>query len=306
MARPLQTDTFSYEVSVSAPLIFSMALQVGNTKAAEPGYSSQVLIFGMARNATSGESARALGQLDSAYCEYELPPAPPIDVFDARWLIPTQTGILRSILPENPNAGDGPTRWRAHFQPGRVEGERPHYPVIVCWSLTDAQRIPRPLVLTDPLAGAVFRIDMRSPRISPRLPQDGRVTLRIDGDTACVEIHEASALEGFNIEQNTGAVDNLPAGETGGYRLSTGTPSPFSSSTDITFFAPTQGRVTIELFDINGKGVRTLHDGITDAGERSVRWDGSYTDNRPAPGGKYICRLSADGIQVVATIVLVR
>jgi len=40
-----------------------------------------------------------MGMLDSQYCEVEIPPLPELDVFDARWSIPTLNGTHRNIYP---------------------------------------------------------------------------------------------------------------------------------------------------------------------------------------------------------------
>src|SRR5690606_8976725 len=80
------TDTLRYEISVSQPVDFAMSVLVRNTNQND-GDAVQELIFGLAQNATTGEDSASLGNLDSIYCEYELPPLPPTDVFDARWTI---------------------------------------------------------------------------------------------------------------------------------------------------------------------------------------------------------------------------
>jgi hypothetical protein len=300
-------DSIGYELTVSEPLPFSMPLQVRNTRAEGEGYSSQTLVLGMARNATSGEESQIIGRLDSSYCEYELPPLPPRAIFDARWIVPTRTGMLRNIQPENPSAGEPGIEWKATFQPGMNEDDVPHYPIIICWSISDAQKAFYRIDVTDPLHGAIFRVDMKSPTISgAQLPSDGSVVLRVNWDTACVEIHASSSLQAFHIAVNTREGVDDPATASAGYTLSAATPSPFSSTTYISFFTPKRGRMKIELFDINGNAVRTLLDGTVEAGEHGVTWDGSGADGMPVPSGRYFCRLSAGEVHLVRSVVLLQ
>lgn len=302
-------DTFSYEVMVSEPVIFSMPLHVRNTRGDQGEYSSQELILGVGRNATTGDDSRTRGRLDSNYCEYELPPAPPLGAFDARWIIPTRTGILRNIQPENPNAGEDWIHWSGSFQPGFDEGEPLHFPIVISWLISDALRFGSRLDIRDPLRGAIFIVSMKSPYGAGihRFPSDSSVVIRIKGDTASLEIRESSSLSGFEVYNPIVdlGVDGIRA-ETSGYTLSTPTPNPFSNATSIAFITPKRGSVDLEIFDIHGNLVRTLVDGMIDAGKQSVIWDGSRADHSAAPNGTYVCRLSAGDVQLTRTVVLLR
>jgi hypothetical protein len=232
-------------------------------------------------------------------------------VFDSRWTIPTRTGILRNIFPENPSAGQGVLTWKGLFQPGFLEGGSVNYPVVICWSISAANTAPnnKALHIMDPLAGSVFRINMKSPTgAGVKLPAGGGVTLRVNGDTACVEILASSSLTGFHItyglDETTGITE--PVTGAAGYTLSANAPNPFSNTTEITFFSPKRGDVKLEVFNMNGELISTLVNGNVEAGRRSVIWNGTDEKGNAVASGTYTYRLTAGSTTLTRTMVLVK
>jgi hypothetical protein len=286
-----------------------MPVTVRNT-ITEPGRTNatQTLTFGIARNATTGEESTALGNLDSNFCEFELPPQPPRDVFDARWTVPTKNGILRNIFPQVPAPGQGPLSWKAAFQPGFLQGGSFNYPVVICWKISDAQRSPQPIHVMDQVGGTVFRVDMKNPlgggvRIAP----GSGVSLTIRGDTACVEIIQTAGVSGFVITYNlpTGIDEEITPGVSG-YMLSSNVPNPFSGNTEIGFYAPKTGDVKLEVFSMQGNLVKTLIDGSAQSGPNKVVWNGTDNQGRPVPSGTYTYRLTAGSTVLTKTMVLMK
>jgi len=51
------------------------------------------------------------------------------------------------------------------------------------------------------------------------------------------------------------------------------------------------GHVTLTVYDVTGRRVRTLTDTVWPAGEHVIRWDGVATSGAPAPSGVYFFRL---------------
>jgi spore coat protein A len=81
----------------------------------------------------------------------------------------------------------------------------------------------------------------------------------------------------------------LPAGLT----LSPTFPNPFSASTTIEFSLPEPSVVSLRVFDIAGREVRTLVDGPLPEASHSVAWDGRDDYGRDVGGGIYFLRLAA-------------
>jgi hypothetical protein len=69
-------------------------------------------------------------------------------------------------------------------------------------------------------------------------------------------------------------------------------PNPFRNSTNFTFQVGKQSYVRIEIFNIKGQLVSTIVNGLLNAGEHSITWDGYGINNCEMPSGVYFCRAS--------------
>ena len=49
--------------------------------------------------------------------------------------------------------------------------------------------------------------------------------------------------------------------------------------------------MSLAVFDLAGRLVRPLQDGMLDPGRPEFRWDGVRQDGRPSPAGMYFVRL---------------
>jgi hypothetical protein len=65
-------------------------------------------------------------------------------------------------------------------------------------------------------------------------------------------------------------------------------------------------QVRVELFDIAGRRVRTLHDGKMPAGEYQLRWDGTQEAGLPLASGVYFVRAQAGDRSIIRKLVLLR
>ena len=72
-------------------------------------------------------------------------------------------------------------------------------------------------------------------------------------------------------------------------------PNPFNPSTAIKFYLPKNETVTIKIYDVLGKVVKTLVNNQTDAGYHIVYWNGKDSFGKSVASGMYIYRLSAKG-----------
>ncbi len=73
-------------------------------------------------------------------------------------------------------------------------------------------------------------------------------------------------------------------------------PNPFNPQTVIRYDVPVGGgKVTLQVFDVSGKLVRTLLDGMEPSGQRTVRWDGRNENGEFVASGIYFYRMTAPG-----------
>ncbi len=79
--------------------------------------------------------------------------------------------------------------------------------------------------------------------------------------------------------------------------------SPVRPPTAVTFGLPRAGRALLRVYDVRGRAVRTLIDGVIGAGDHAARWDGRDSAGHPVPAGIYFYRLEA-GSEMRASRVL--
>jgi hypothetical protein len=71
-------------------------------------------------------------------------------------------------------------------------------------------------------------------------------------------------------------------------------PNPFHLATEIRFQLPRASRVAVKIFNLLGEEVRTLMDGLREAGYHNVRWDGKDGNGNPVANGVYFYQIQAD------------
>ncbi len=80
-------------------------------------------------------------------------------------------------------------------------------------------------------------------------------------------------------------------------------PNPFNPSTTIRYAIPRAGSVSLRIFDVLGREVRTLVDGNMPAGTHSAIWDGRNSIGQQVGTGVYFCRLTiTDGGRTPAVV----
>jgi len=77
-----------------------------------------------------------------------------------------------------------------------------------------------------------------------------------------------------------------------------------SSIPEITFATHKAGPVRVELFDLAGRNVVTLYNGVAQAGRTTVTWNGRSSHGQELARGAYFARVRADGAQAVQKMLL--
>jgi hypothetical protein len=83
-------------------------------------------------------------------------------------------------------------------------------------------------------------------------------------------------------------------------------PNPFNPSTTIAFDLPRATTVTLHVYAVDGRRVRTLVDGPRPAGEQHVAWDGRDDSGRTLASGTYFYRFTAEGKSLVRKMQLLK
>jgi flagellar hook assembly protein FlgD len=91
------------------------------------------------------------------------------------------------------------------------------------------------------------------------------------------------------------------------FKLRQNAPNPFNPSTTIYFDIPDGGGdVTLQIYDVSGRLVRTLIDGYKPSGAGAVSWNGRNDQGQPMASGIYFYRMTAPGFSEMKKMVLLR
>ncbi len=89
------------------------------------------------------------------------------------------------------------------------------------------------------------------------------------------------------------------------YELIWNYPNPFNATTSIQFSLKHSDDVTLSIYDIGGRLIKSVYDGSLSAGLHSVIWDGSNQSGETASSGIYFYRLqTSDEVHVNRMILL--
>lgn len=90
------------------------------------------------------------------------------------------------------------------------------------------------------------------------------------------------------------------------FALGQNEPNPFNPRTTIRFTLEKIGPVSIDVFDLAGRKVRTLTSQVYGPGEHAVTWDGTSDAGQAQPSGLYLYRYRGDGRELARKMMLVR
>lgn len=138
-----------------------------------------------------------------------------------------------------------------------------------------------------------------------------------EGEGAELKNGTANALEGtasdivwypgYHLEQptraqRTGETPSLPDE----YRLYANYPNPFNPETRIQYELPEASEVSLKIYDIQGRLVRTLAgDQSQYAGKHTLVWDGRNDQGKPVSSGEYLYRFeTADFMRTMKMLLL--
>ena len=88
--------------------------------------------------------------------------------------------------------------------------------------------------------------------------------------------------------------------------LHPGYPNPFNATTRIGFDLPQAGSVRLSVYDLLGRRVTMLADGLHSAGHHEVNWNTNSSSGIPISSGTYLVRLESAGVEQVRKVQLVK
>ena len=83
-------------------------------------------------------------------------------------------------------------------------------------------------------------------------------------------------------------------------------PNPFNPNTTIRYGVPRAGQLSLIVYDLRGRRVRTLVEGYRPAGNFEESWDGRDERGRPVVSGTYVYKLRTESAVLSRKMSLVR
>lgn len=295
-------DVLTYRIKISDETNFTCELRIENSVGA-----FNVLTWGAASDngPTTGDGKDGdleIGNLDENFCEYELPPLPVSDVFDARWTMPERNGTERTIYPAGQQFPVSSFIYKAEIQPGGENGNTsPMYPLKVSWDKTcvpavddqDGNPDGTTWYLRDGFSnGQFFDIDMRTGLGWNNTAYTGLETVTVDGDIVTLTITNStinSLIIFSDIYTSVETNNNLVSG------INAISPNPVTDATQITFTVDKTANVTMEVVDMLGNTVSSVVNNTYKAGTYTVNWNATSDTGVQLTNGAYRVRLTVDG-----------
>jgi len=112
--------------------------------------------------------------------------------------------------------------------------------------------------------------------------------------------------DNFYFYSNLVGVDNTSETLPQKFTLEQNFPNPFNPFTTLRYDLPEDALVNITIYDMLGRKVKTLVNTTQDAGFKSVIWDATNNQGRPASAGVYLYNLQAGEFVKTKKMVLLK
>jgi len=83
-------------------------------------------------------------------------------------------------------------------------------------------------------------------------------------------------------------------------------PVPFSKGVNISYSIEKKGFVSVKVYDITGRLIKRLVNGLQDRGWYTIQWDGNHENNRSISSGVYFIRLETGNFISTKKVLLVK
>jgi flagellar hook assembly protein FlgD len=83
-------------------------------------------------------------------------------------------------------------------------------------------------------------------------------------------------------------------------------PNPFNPTTQIKYDLPEDAMGNITIYDMMGRQVKTLVNGLQTAGYKSIQWDATNDKNHPVSAGLYLYTIQAGEFSQTKKMILLK
>ena len=128
---------------------------------------------------------------------------------------------------------------------------------------------------------------------------NGNVIVGASGEDSRGE--DAGAAYIYTMVHETTGIDDPSSRIPDQYRLENVYPNPFNPQTNIRFTIPKSSKVVISVFDLHGKRVENIFNGLKQTGYHSLVWNAANF-----PAGTYFIRMQTEDYIKIQKCVLIK
>ena len=133
--------------------------------------------------------------------------------------------------------------------------------------------------------GETLKIELEDS--TTKMEGKGSINLTNDGSDCADLINLDTPVQTLGIEHDGSDIPKE-------FSLVGNYPNPFNPTTTIVFRLPENSEVTIEIFDIIGRLVKTFYNGTQKPGEYLLSWDGTNDNGLRVSSGVYFYKMKAN------------
>lgn len=168
-------------------------------------------------------------------------------------------------------------------------------------SMTSFSKISKGQIIIAMAGGTPCNVDGDLAYLTLNVSKDVRGTVKSTISFSRLLLNEKN----FNSSSSAGQLTII--GKPTQYALNQNYPNPFNPTTTISYQLPDDNTlVRLVVYNFNGQMVRTLVDGLQDAGVYSVTWDGRNDRGIPVSSGVYLYRISTDKFAQVKKLMMMK
>ena len=128
---------------------------------------------------------------------------------------------------------------------------------------------------------------------TPGMQHDSLDASGLISDDAIVASDHLPVVGDFVYTVLIDALDEFAETDPETFRLSQNYPNPFNSNTTIKYSCPSNTPVSICIYDLNGKEIKSFHINRNASMRGTITWNGKDKQNNSVASGIYICRLKS-------------
>ena len=149
----------------------------------------------------------------------------------------------------------------------------------------------------------VIRIPQKLYQHDTKIKQDFKKTV---GNWAVIADLKLYQKEEIQNSKNNNGIQSTNSADLTRPLLYQSFPNPFKSRTTIRYSLPVKSKVTLTIYDVSGRAVRTLVNENKEAGFYTTAWDGNDDKDRSLAQGVYFYRINTDNFHDTKRIILIR